>query len=471
VRQHRAVARTAAQRRAARKRKDARWRGTAAGTSSAGPRTDAERLVRQLIAEVVHSDDADHLERTAAALAQFDGALASADLLTGLLVGLLRELWERGFQPADVVHVVRRNASARVARLAVGTVAAEARSAGAATRAPAPWLAQLAAMGADGAGSPDVVGGWRRAEGLDAFETWRDVLRLLHGLTGLGELPHLLPPPSRWGSRPHPSPGRPAPADARVLGRIRGLLAKAESTEFPEEAEALSAKAQELMTRHAVDAAVLAAERGRAAGAPVGARRVHVDNPYPEGKVRLLDAVGTANDVRVVWSDALGMATMIGRAEDMDAVELLFTSLLVQANRAMTATGRTGSARTRSPAFRRAFLMAYAGRIGERLGEVRERVTGDAARDSGTDLVPLMRARSEAVDDAVASMFPRLQAKQTRAVDARGWYAGRAAADDAVLGSRRSAVADRAALLHRTVAPRSVDRPVSCGFASQRAGR
>ena len=37
--------------------------------------------------------------------------------------------------------------------------------------------------------------------------------------------------------------------DEKVLGRVRALLAKAESTTFPEEAEALTAKAQELMAR------------------------------------------------------------------------------------------------------------------------------------------------------------------------------------------------------------------------------
>ena len=42
----------------------------------------------------------------------------------------------------------------------------------------------------------------------------------------------------------HASTGPPTPGDDRVLRRIRGLLAKAESTEFPDEAESLTAKAQ-----------------------------------------------------------------------------------------------------------------------------------------------------------------------------------------------------------------------------------
>jgi hypothetical protein len=38
---------------------------------------------------------------------------------------------------------------------------------------------------------------------------------------------------------------------------VRALLAKAESTTYPEEADALTAKAQELMARHSIDRAML----------------------------------------------------------------------------------------------------------------------------------------------------------------------------------------------------------------------
>ena len=48
--------------------------------------------------------------------------------------------------------------------------------------------------------------------------------------------------------------------DHRVLTRVRALLRKAESTDFPAEAEALTAKAQELIARHAVDALLLDVE-------------------------------------------------------------------------------------------------------------------------------------------------------------------------------------------------------------------
>ena len=60
---------------------------------------------------------------------------------------------------------------------------------------------------------------------------------------------------------------------------------------------------------------------------------------------------------------------MIGFSADLDAVELLFTSLLVQASAALQRAGgkRDAAGRSRTRSFRQSFLVAYAVRIGERL--------------------------------------------------------------------------------------------------------
>jgi hypothetical protein len=66
--------------------------------------------------------------------------------------------------------------------------------------------------------------------------------------------------------------------------------------------------------------------------------------------------------------DRLAIATVVGVPLDIDQVEMLFTSLLIQATRAMTEAGadQPGSFE-RSATFGRSFLAAYAVRIGERL--------------------------------------------------------------------------------------------------------
>src|SRR5207244_6249382 len=156
---------------------------------------------------------------------------------------------------------------------------------------------------------------------------------------------------------------------------------KAESTSFAEEAEAYTAKAQELMARHSIDYALLSVGAG-VRDEPVG-RRIGVDNPYEAPKVLLLDAVAGANRCRAIWSSSFGFVTVLGFAADMNAVELLFTSLLVQATAAMMQAGsrRDAHGRSSTRSFRQSFLTAFAQRIGERLVTATKQATEQARRD------------------------------------------------------------------------------------------
>lgn len=218
-----------------------------------------------------------------------------------------------------------------------------------------------------------------------------------------------------------------------MLTRIRALLAKAEATGFPEEAEALSAKAQELMARHSIDEALLAA-RTHAKDAP-GACRIGVEPPYETAKAVLLDAVAGANRCRAVWNEPLAFSTVVGFEPDLEAVELLYTSLLVQATAAMTkaeAAQRAGG-RKRTKTFRQSFLAAYAHRIGDRLATAAE---GQVASAEG-ELLPVLAARDVAVTDHMEQMFPDTVTTRLRGVDdAAGWQEGAAAADRAQVRAR-----------------------------------
>jgi hypothetical protein len=383
--------------------------------------------------------DGDDADGMAAVLAARDPGVDGSGGATRALLSALADAWERGWQPADVAHTVRRRATSRTARLVVALIAEDARVTDAADRAPEGWVDQLRELGALSTGASAVVAAWHRTEGRPAGEAWREVLVLATTLRTLARIDQLLPPPSRWGPGARRAAPASAPDDARALRRIRALLAKAESTEFPDEAEALTAKAQELMTRHAVDAALLDAGGGAPARAAVDTRRVHVDDPYVRAKTQLLGVVADANGVRLVWYQTLGIANLVGVAADLDAVELLFTSLLLQVGQALRAAERAAGRRSASRSFRRAFLLGYATRIGERLTSARDRATTAAAAEQGVDLLPVLRSRQEAVDDAFTELFPRLRSSRSRSsMDAAGYWAGRAAADSADVGSRHS---------------------------------
>ncbi|WP_166533016.1 DUF2786 domain-containing protein [Blastococcus xanthinilyticus] len=384
--------------------------------------------------------DAAVAQELAVALAAHDPTVDGGGIATAALLDALDGAWERGWQPADIAQAARRGATAGAVPLVIALIGAHARRTDAVVRAPEEWVAQLRELGTLSPGDAAVVAGWHRAERRPPAEAWRIVLRLAGVLGTAPRIEVLIPPPSRWAAaRPRSGgtpPGGPASGDDRVLRRIRGLLVKAESTEFPDEAEALTAKAQELMTRHAVDGALLAT--GAAPTAAVGTRRVHVDDPYVRAKTQLLAAVAETNDVRLVWYQGLGIATLVGVRADLDAVELLFTSLLLQVAQALAVAEREGAGRASARTFRRAFLLGYAHRIGERLGAARRRATADAAAERGVDLLPVLRSRREAVDSAVAELFPRVRASRSRAtVDPGGWYAGQAAAERAEVGPHR----------------------------------
>jgi hypothetical protein len=400
--------------------------------------TADDSWLRELLLQGDWHPDGDDAEGMAAVLAARDPGVDVTGGATRALLSALATAWERGWQPADVAHTVRRRGTSRAARLVVALIAEDARVTDAASRAPQVWVEQLRELGALTAGTPAVVAAWHRAEGRPAGEAWREVLTLATTLRTLARLDQLVPPPSRWAAGAHRAEAGPGTDDGRALRRIRALLAKAESTEYPEEAEALTAKAQELMTRHSVDT-VLLDTGGTPHRSDVATRRVHVDDPYARAKMQLLGAVAGANGVRLVWYQSLGIANLVGVAADLDAVELLFTSLLLQVGQALGAAERAAGRRSASRSFRRAFLLGYAGRIGERLTSARERATAAAAAEQGVDLLPVLRSRQEAVDDAFTELFPRVRSTRSRSsTDPGGYWAGRAAADSADVGSRRT---------------------------------
>ncbi|MEU6405570.1 DUF2786 domain-containing protein [Streptomyces sp. NPDC046985] len=316
--------------------------------------------------------------------------------------------WQRGWQPADLARIVRRELEEVHIRLLAALIRAQVPS----DRPRGPrWAAQIEEL--------------TRAEPprTDRFSRAGAVLELYRVLLRLPALEPLDGPAAPAGPAPR--------GESRVLGKIRALLAKAEATGYPLEAEALSAKAQELMARHSVDEALLAA-RAPSPDAP-GACRIGVEPPYEQAKAVLLDAVATANHCRAVWNDSLCFSTVVGFEAELEAVELLYTSLLVQATTAMTAAeaAQRASGRKRTKTFRQSFLASYAHRIGSRLAAAAETQVTE-------DLLPVLASRDLAVADRLDVLFPETTTTRLRGVsDAAGWTEGERAADRAQVRSRQ----------------------------------
>src|SRR5215212_9322944 len=122
--------------------------------------------------------DAGAARELAATLAIREPSVDEDGIATRTLLTALKETWERGWQPADVVHVARREATTGSVPLVVALIAEHARLSDAMSRAPESWVEQLSELGALAPGDPAVVSAWHRTERRTPTEAWRIVLQL-----------------------------------------------------------------------------------------------------------------------------------------------------------------------------------------------------------------------------------------------------------------------------------------------------
>ena len=335
---------------------------------------------------------------------------ASADLvpevLGEVLVSIVGGTVRGGWDPGDLAQLVARRDQAWSPMLAAA-LHEHSRSEG---RADAHWRSAIQAIAREER---------LLLDGRDSIAVALGLAALLAGVPLLEERAFTESLRAAHGTVEHPK-----------WHQVRGLLAKAESTDFGPEAEAMVAKAQELISRYSLER-MLDAEHvvGDAARTPVP-RRLWLDKPYVRAKGALVHQVASANRCRAALAEQHGFVMLMGHQSDLEAVELLVTSLLVQADAAMLRLGRGDAAgpRGRSRSFRQSFLMAYALRIGERLQAADETAVAEHAA-----ALPVLRDHQARVADAFEAMVPHTVGRGVNITDHAGWEAGTAAADLALL--------------------------------------
>jgi Protein of unknown function (DUF2786) len=230
---------------------------------------------------------------------------------------------------------------------------------------------------------------------------------------------------------------------ADKLDTVRKLLAKADRAATAEEAQAYTTKAVELMARHGIDDALLgAADPGRD---EIGAQQIPMDDPYSAGKARLLAWVATALRCRAVlheaWGGKVAAVTVFGFASDRGRVELLYTSLLLQAG-AQLLRQRPSRLGESVAAYRRSWLHGFAVEVHSRLvaaeaGAVTER--SEAPAGDGRSVALVLADRTRLVDRAYTEAFPRVGRARSSTLSGSGFGAGAAAGQRADLGRARVA--------------------------------
>lgn len=393
------------------------------------PRDQARALLRHASTASMPRND-NVTNEAIQALAKLDPIVVERESEAALLA-MIAALWQGGWQPAELIRLARRT-DAAIGLLALTAVAADHVPRSPSTLSPA-WTEHLLTLGL-----PHIQGntGWlsrfAAREFVDRVGLISLVVRLLAVLGTAGPLPTIISPP---GSQPDDRLRDVTKGlDDPVLVKVRALLAQAESTTFEAEAEAFTAKAQELMARHSIDSALLWARSARDER-PITIR-LPLDDPYSDVKSLLLQCVAKHSRCKAVYHPRFGLSSVVGFASDVAATEALFTSLLVQSHSALRAEAAKAppGGRARSRSFRSSFLLSFVARIDERLGEITAHVQSVASSAQGANLLPALVARESVVDDSVAELFGTLESVGVRGgTDGAGWARGRMAADQAHL--------------------------------------
>lgn len=223
----------------------------------------------------------------------------------------------------------------------------------------------------------------------------------------------------------------------KLLDKVRALLAKAESTEHPAEAEAFLAGAQRLIAAHAIEQGELAeADRGEIISA-----KWWIPEPYSNAKARIASRMMHAVGFYGYWSGAVLVeydrdddghlvrdenGRLVGRrrgrwlhvfgtAETLEVAEAMFTSLLLQCANQVAEIRGYDSGHTRT--MRDQFIAGFAIGVGTQL----ERANRIHEEETGTSVALVLLDEYER---AKAGNDDGVQSAAQKAASAAGYSAG-----------------------------------------------
>lgn len=233
-----------------------------------------------------------------------------------------------------------------------------------------------------------------------------------------------------------------------IESTITKLLAKAEGTTNPHEAEAFMAKAEELMLKHGIEQAQLQAHLPGHKKEEIVTVRFTIRNGhgYAAAMADIAHTIAPHFSIRsmqTILNDGGRVMWYVGHKSDVEQAERLALSLTEQSRTQALHWWKTEGKATQwwatdNDAFlaRREFIHAFARGVGSRLAETRTRVVEEAA--PGTALV--LVERGKLVDNWIAENMQVGKGRATRRRDggeqarAAGREAGRKAVTSKEIG-------------------------------------
>jgi Protein of unknown function (DUF2786) len=230
-----------------------------------------------------------------------------------------------------------------------------------------------------------------------------------------------------------------AEAPDKLLDRVRKLLAKAEDEGVtPAEAQALTAKAAELMAKYGIDRALLAARRPETD--KPDSRMVEIYNPWARVQAHLLCGLAAALRCQCILLPAeTGQRVHVfGYASDIERADLLYTSVLIQMWHGLAAEqvpARADSVR----AWRRSWLLGFAAAVIAKVRSAEQRAERTAVAESSgeSSRASLVLAdRSLVIRQNVAQAYPVTRTARMT-YSGSGYGAGFAKGKQADIGTGR----------------------------------
>jgi hypothetical protein len=236
--------------------------------------------------------------------------------------------------------------------------------------------------------------------------------------------------------------------DQSRIDKVQKLLHKAERAGTQAEAETYYSKAQELMTKWAIDDAMLAMTEEKPSDEIVTEHVTVKRSSYFKAYTTLIAGIARVNGARSLlytpnsWGPKAGV-DLIGWKTDIERIMMLYTSLVLQLsrerNRQIPEQLRDLGGNDKNVAlWRNSFSMGYANTIITRLYE-QDRITrAHAVKDDTTgSLLPALRSREDQVKAFMDGIPTKKLKQRTSKYDYGGYNAGREAANRADLGNTR----------------------------------
>jgi hypothetical protein len=233
--------------------------------------------------------------------------------------------------------------------------------------------------------------------------------------------------------------------------RYLGYISERSGGITPQEAEALSGKAADLMAKYGIERARLGALHPET---DKPADKVYtIEDPYASTKIFLLNGITLAMGGRAVQINGKGGVKLhvFGYQSDLDRIEMMYTSLLVQMHRAMTYTERGLSSLERKHirAWRRSFMLGY-----QRAVVSKVRAAEDAARRKAegddkpgeTSMALVLADRSLVVKTNANQAYPRTKTGGRTTYRGTGYGSGYSEGQKADIGGARVGRGSRGAL-------------------------